>query len=1812
MAHGTLVNLSRSSFVRTPPKLAARIVRSLLRFPPQEEAVTILDPTVGEGDLLFPCWEVPNARLFGIEISAERAREARSKLPYATIVTAAFEGVNIPQGSMSLVLVNPPYFLQDGKRAEYRIIADAGELLMPGGIMVAIIPARSAWDGTMVNHWCKWYDQVRVWKFPDRVSEEDESAFEDFTQICVVGIRLPSPRVPEAAQKKRLSGFRWRKPEKAGQSPWEQGLPPPELPASAIADPYQVPPARMIPTLVVRNADEATLLYALSKSGAHLSPAWQAATTWPEEGLLGSSAMPYTGEAHVAAEFLTGVLDGEIVTGPGSGPETKPHLFTSFVGQEWVSMQIDSEEREKLRERGVVHVSMRQIQDKPILGVLDLAQGTSRYVQGDEVFVFLQPWLQTLAAHVVDKRVPLYQLNPEDWEIRVVSQVGRDKQLPGAAFPGLAPAQQHRVYAMGRSIDVRGRTAIQGEPGTGKTRLATATAARMAYQWRQRTSEFRHTVQPAWVRGLRRAWLKNPTTLDMLGLEAVQDPRTGQVVAYREVQTQRLIPPEAAGPSALPVLVSTPLKVTKEYAREMRAAWPEAEVLFIEKHTDIPRWIERCAKSSAPAVIAIVSHSTTRAFGREWQPAVLERTYTSVVPDMQPDEAIKADLEAVYDHKDRLVGYRSKDSGDLLTKEVKVSHFYCPTCSVSRRYPPGGHVGRIDAVPGQRDVSDGQVQGTQDKQTRATEEQDRDNERQSEPVTSLTWFRNKQRWCACPTDRRNVERRSMGNLVLRSPLWEERRSQATERKNPQLSFAAWSKAMASLVDTARKEEVTATVASLVQVVQEDESLLANLLEMILRDRPRLTLLLDKLAEPGAPACVSAFETMRHNEEVLARLLVGAVKQDDSALADLLVALEQRGEHALGALLVELAKRDTRTLASLVDVARCDVDTLSSLLEVTKQDETTLAQRLLETVKRHGSALERLIEVTRQQKEWFPLLFRAAFERAHHPTPSTAAKAKKDARRTLPRGIRLVALEGGPITVEEPDLAAAEGYEPVVDEQGSVLAYRLSHGGPELIPLSDRWSRRVVGYTSTKTGQFVTRTSGYTFRLPPADSFSPYDYLYQFFRGCVALSVVDESHNGRGRDTDIAHAHHLAMLSAQARELTSGTHYGGDILGFYHYWHRFHPQFWVERGYGWRDAEKALSSYGVVQEWTKEYESDARRGSGKTTVQVSTIPAPGLSAKLIPSLLEDLCYLTVLDVGAYMPPRIEIPEIVPMRDAEIEEALEAAIHAVREAERTLADIRKDRQQALLHKEDGGVMRQDILAEYDRQEQSTLEQLAAARTQEEEVKAWAMPRHLAHHYMTLVRRLDKLAQERNQAARMAKGTIPRWFAALPCESPFEVWQTERSDWGDTLGRQLLVRTPVLAWDHLYPMEKRLIEIVQQELAEGRRSMIYFEQNDLRSMARRLEWVLKDYYPWTLPNGVEAEDRQQAILDAVASGHQVIIVPYRRVNEGLNLQEAVDTIIWYEMAMNLFMLDQASRRAWRLGKREEVRIYYLVYAGTAGHAKLRKLGGQSGAAAAFAGEPATGALIEHAGADKTTLARLSASLESELEEDDEDGDVMALMQADDAEALKEAFAKRGEELREALRRGRQWFGAVDTLPERLATIIAEDAPSVWAQATTKQVEPEPARVVESVPEPQRTSREEQGMPIPAMEMEDTIPASTAELPAAAEPMVRAHHSDGELAPACNGNGRKPALVFGLADHILLVRQRRSRPRIATPRPKNRTEVQSIAAINEAGEPQDTDSTGIVMLSLWDLVAPKHEDAAASALPVPATPYQSTLWAE
>jgi hypothetical protein len=472
---GRLKNREQSGFVRTPPAHAGRIKANLLTFalPATGQHITIYDPTCGEGDLLAPFDAIRSVQLYGVEISGERAAIARARLPAARITASDVAAISVPKGSMCLVVANPPYLQGVMTRLELAILKDAGEALIPGGVAVAVLPARQ-WDGFMAAHWLRHYDQVRCWKFPDHPDEIDhEEAFERFTQIVVIGMRRAAPRTEvDPAEKQRLRGWRYR-PEQlaAGVSPWESGVAPPVLPDTPVADPYRVPVVAVLPELVVRKADDAQIFAALDTFGIHTSPEWCAATTWPQEAAADRPVMDYTGAAHVAADILTGFLDGI----PVASPEGRMFLLTTFVAQEWVRHPLSDEEIEDERKKGTIAVTVEQLEDKAILGVLDLELGAIHYYQKEEVYAFLTNggWLPSLAAQCRAQRNPIYQLVPADWQIQVACRIGQDKQLQGAEFPGLSVAQQHRAYALYASLTTLGRAAIQGEPGTGKTRILT-------------------------------------------------------------------------------------------------------------------------------------------------------------------------------------------------------------------------------------------------------------------------------------------------------------------------------------------------------------------------------------------------------------------------------------------------------------------------------------------------------------------------------------------------------------------------------------------------------------------------------------------------------------------------------------------------------------------------------------------------------------------------------------------------------------------------------------------------------------------------------------------------------------------------------------------------------------------------------------------------------------------------------------------------------------------------------------------------------------------------------------------------------------------------------------------------------------------------------------------------------------------------------------------------------------------------------------------------------------------------------------------
>ncbi|NCC94679.1 MAG: hypothetical protein EOM10_15650, partial [Opitutae bacterium] len=381
---------------------------------------------------------------------------------------------------------------------------------------------------------------------------------------------------------------------------------------------------------------------------------------------------------------------------------------------------------------------------------------------------------------------------------------------------------------------------------------------------------------------------------------------------------------------------------------------------------------------------------------------------------------------------------------------------------------------------------------------------------------------------------------------------------------------------------------------------------------------------------------------------------------------------------------------------------------------------------------------------------------------------------------------------------------------------------------------------------------------------------------------------------------------------------------------------------------------------------------------------------------------------MLDVGAYMPKLVEIPVLVEMHEPALRAHVQQAQAAHTAALATLEEARDDADPPRIA--------------------AAAQQLAVAEQAANEAAAWANARDLASHYQRITSHLDELAEARNNAARLAKGSIPRWWSVLPMSAPaFTVFQTQRGPWGDILGAQCILEAPLLAADHRYPLERMVQEVVARERGQQRRVLLYVEQNGVRVTATRYAEVLAAYHPWCLPQ-MDPERREDAIRTAVQQGCNVVIAPYTHVAEGLNLQHEFDSVVWVEMAQSHFLRDQASRRIWRLGKQfnpaippeaREVRIYYLVYKGSGGHKKLHKLGQQNGAAILFAGDTPDGALVKQAGADHTALAKLSRDLH----------------QHEAADTLDATFARRNDERFVTLQRGRDWIGVTDTLPARLA---------------------------------------------------------------------------------------------------------------------------------------------------------------------------------
>jgi hypothetical protein len=157
-----------------------------------------------------------------------------------------------------------------------------------------------------------------------------------------------------------------------------------------------------------------------------------------------------------------------------------------------------------------------------------------------------------------------------------------------------------------------------------------------------------------------------------------------------------------------------------------------------------------------------------------------------------------------------------------------------------------------------------------------------------------------------------------------------------------------------------------------------------------------------------------------------------------------------------------------------------------------------------------------------------------------------------------------------------------------------------------------------------------------------------------------------------------------------------------------------------------------------------------------------------------------------------------------------------------------------------------------------------------------------------------------------------------------------------------RFVIAETQDLPEEQLYSKERKLIEEIRKELAEGRRCQVFAVYTQKHDVTARLQQILNNEGIRTavLRASVDTSKREAWYARQIKEGVQVVIAHPKLVETGLDLLD-FPTILFYESGYSLHTLRQAIRRSWRIGQRRPVRVKFLCYEGTMQTACLRLMG-------------------------------------------------------------------------------------------------------------------------------------------------------------------------------------------------------------------------------------------------------------------------------
>lgn len=211
--------------------------------------------------------------------------------------------------------------------------------------------------------------------------------------------------------------------------------------------------------------------------------------------------------------------------------------------------------------------------------------------------------------------------------------------------------------------------------------------------------------------------------------------------------------------------------------------------------------------------------------------------------------------------------------------------------------------------------------------------------------------------------------------------------------------------------------------------------------------------------------------------------------------------------------------------------------------------------------------------------------------------------------------------------------------------------------------------------------------------------------------------------------------------------------------------------------------------------------------------------------------------------------------------------------------------------------------------------------------EETRSIAMDGHQLQEYLrlsnTLRRHLDAaLAKRDNSLTSVVINALLRWPET--CAKAEDIRHPRDRE-------QVLVSMKSLYdADSPTPKEADLIQVCREEREAGRRVMVFTTYTGGHDTATRLANLLKHagLKASVLRSNVGSDAREDWIAERVEQGIDVLICNPELVKTGLDLL-AFPTLYFMQTGYNVYTVAQASRRSWRIGQKETVKVYYACYA-------------------------------------------------------------------------------------------------------------------------------------------------------------------------------------------------------------------------------------------------------------------------------------------